>query len=257
MWGGSLRAAGVDVRAGVGVDRVAFDGRQATGVLLGDGSVLGADQVVLCAGAIESPRLLWRSGVALGGIGNNLCDHPSISFTDESLLASGDSSTAPVTLRPPTGQPDVLLTAHSGSGLLLTLLRTRSRGSLTVDAINLSQFEAADDLSRMRTLIRSVADLDPALVGPGGHTIVHLAALPDHNLDTWLRHHEDGTFHMAGTCRMGMADDRRSVVTPDGAVSGTTGLYVTDASVFPSLPAAPPLATVIAVANILAHAIAG
>jgi choline dehydrogenase len=257
LWGGSLRAAGVDVRAGVGVDRILFEGTLVTGVGLRDGSVLGAAQVVLCAGAIESPRLLWRSGVTLAGIGRNLCDHPSISFTDEAAAAIVGASTAPISLRPPGGQPDVLITAHSGSGVLLTLLRTQSRGLLTADAISLDQLEAADDLTRMRGLLRSVADLDPALVGPGDLTIRHLAALSDHDLDVWLRQHEDGTFHMAGTCRMGLTDDPRSVSTPDGAVVGTTGLYVADASVFPSLPAAPPLATVIAVADILAHAIPG
>jgi choline dehydrogenase len=255
LWAGVLSGAGVVLQAGVGVDRVLLEVATVTGVALADGSLQAADQVVVCAGAIESPRLLWRSGIGLAGIGRNLCDHPSIPFTDRTYVPVVGSPTAPGSLRAPDGQPDVLVTAHSGSGVLLTLLRTRSRGHLTAEKITLGQLEDAEDLTRMRAMIRASADLDPALVGPENQTIGHLAAWPDTRLDGWLRQHEDGTFHIAGTCRMGLADDPGAVVSPGGAVHGARGLFVADASIFPSLPAAPPLATVLAVADVIAHGI--
>ena len=62
-----LRAHQVDrfeVRTEEAVDRVSFDGGgAATGVVLSNGDVIGADAVVLAAGAIHTPAILQRSGV--------------------------------------------------------------------------------------------------------------------------------------------------------------------------------------------------
>ena len=43
-------------------------------------------------------------------------------------------------------------------------------------------------------------------------------------------------FHPVGTCRMGRADDPRTVVTPDFRVRGIDGLYVVDALIMPTIP---------------------
>ncbi|MEU0465259.1 GMC family oxidoreductase N-terminal domain-containing protein [Amycolatopsis sp. NPDC006131] len=51
------------VRGEVLVRRVTFDGTRATGVELADGTRVGAGEVILCAGAIQSPALLQRSGI--------------------------------------------------------------------------------------------------------------------------------------------------------------------------------------------------
>lgn len=74
------------------VARVIFSGDRAIGVELADGSVIRGDEIVLTAGAIQSPALLQRSGVGpaelvakLGAelvadlpVGKNLGDHFSI-----------------------------------------------------------------------------------------------------------------------------------------------------------------------------------
>ncbi|WP_269584069.1 GMC family oxidoreductase [Roseibium sp. Sym1] len=73
------------------VARITFDGRRATGVVLEDGRELKARrEIVMCAGAIETPRLLQLSGVGpadhlkshgidvvadLPGVGSNYQDH--------------------------------------------------------------------------------------------------------------------------------------------------------------------------------------
>ena len=44
-----------------------------------------------------------------------------------------------------------------------------------------------------------------------------------------------GKFHVAGTCRMGAANDRDAVVDPAGRVYGVDGLRVCDASIMPTL----------------------
>ncbi|KAK7722667.1 hypothetical protein SLS57_004872 [Botryosphaeria dothidea] len=63
--------------------------------------------------------------------------------------------------------------------------------------------------------------------------------------------------HQMGTCRMG-ASPKTSVVDPEGKVWGTEGLYVADASVFPSASGVNPMVTVMGIAdwlsrNISAH----
>ncbi|MGA9276567.1 GMC family oxidoreductase N-terminal domain-containing protein, partial [Ilumatobacter sp.] len=58
------------------VDRVAFDDSgAAVGVVLADGERIGADAVVLSAGAIHTPTILLRSGATTAGTG--LRDHPA------------------------------------------------------------------------------------------------------------------------------------------------------------------------------------
>jgi choline dehydrogenase len=80
------------------VHRVVLSGSRATGVILdrgGDLEKVTAGEVVLCAGSIQTPALLWRSGVgppeelaALGiettvanrAVGANLTDHPGVFY---------------------------------------------------------------------------------------------------------------------------------------------------------------------------------
>ncbi|GGC70901.1 GMC family oxidoreductase [Paraburkholderia caffeinilytica] len=93
--------ANLQIRTGMLVERVLFDGARAVGARIvssseGGGEELRAAQVIVCAGAIHSPALLMRSGigpaaelVALGidvrvdrgGVGGNLMEHPSIAVS--------------------------------------------------------------------------------------------------------------------------------------------------------------------------------
>ena len=85
----------LDIRGSTDVSRVLIEGGRATGVETLDGEVVGADEIVLCAGAIQSPALLLRSGIGdpdqlrmlgidahadLRGVGGNLSDHPLANF---------------------------------------------------------------------------------------------------------------------------------------------------------------------------------
>jgi choline dehydrogenase-like flavoprotein len=63
-------------------------------------------------------------------------------------------------------------------------------------------------------------------------------------------------FHPRGTARIS-ADPRRGVCAPDGSVNGTRGLYVADASLFPTAPGVNPMMTIIAFAKQVSREVAG
>jgi len=62
-------------------------------------------------------------------------------------------------------------------------------------------------------------------------------------------------FHPMGTARIA-SDPRLGVCAPDGSVNGTRGLYVADASLFPTAPGVNPMMTIIAFAKQVSRGIA-
>jgi 5-(hydroxymethyl)furfural/furfural oxidase len=56
----------------------------------------------------------------------------------------------------------------------------------------------------------------------------------DHGLINWLATSVYGSWHVAGTCRMGPAEGPGTVVTPNGSVRGLGSLRVADASIMPT-----------------------
>jgi choline dehydrogenase len=87
----ALGRPNLTVRGNTPVARIRIERGRATGVELADGTTVAAGEIVLSAGSIHSPALLWRSGVgpaadlaALGlgccvdnpAVGANLVDHP-------------------------------------------------------------------------------------------------------------------------------------------------------------------------------------
>ena len=60
----------------------------------------------------------------------------------------------------------------------------------------------------------------------------------DAALEEWLFATVADVVHPVGTCRMGAADDPRSVVDPECRVIGVEGLRVIDASIMPEVPRA-------------------
>jgi 5-(hydroxymethyl)furfural/furfural oxidase len=64
------------------------------------------------------------------------------------------------------------------------------------------------------------------------------AVTGDRALDDWLLATVFDCFHPVGTCRIGAADDPRSVVDADCRVIGLDGLRVVDAAIMPDVPRA-------------------
>lgn len=64
-----------------------------------------------------------------------------------------------------------------------------------------------------------------------------------------------GSAHQMGTCRMA-ASEKKGVVDPTGKVWGTDGLYVADASVFPSASGVNPMVTNMAISDMISRGVA-
>jgi choline dehydrogenase len=123
-------------------------------------------------------------------------------------------------------------------------MRSKSRGSVTLRSpdpkakpeIRFNYMSHPDDWADFRHCIRLTREIfgqaafDPYRgkeISPGSHV------QSDEELDAFIRDHAESALHPCGTCRMGRADDIRSVVDPECRVIGVEGLRVADSSIFP------------------------
>ena len=242
------------VRADSPVDRVVFDGRQAVGVRLADGEVVPADRVVVAAGAIHSPAILLRSGVDTPGVGHGLQDHPSAPFTLQLREGcAGVPGSLAIGSLLQRGSVQILPMNHLGSeapglGLLMpALMRPRSRAGtvrlasddpMVEPVVDFAFFDDHADVAALAAGVRIALDL---LETPAFRDVVDAVFIDAYGTDAstlrdegtierWLRGAVGDYVHASSSCAMGV------VVGDDGELIGYEGVYVCDASVFPSIP---------------------
>ena len=260
----------VSVLAGRSAVSVVAERGHVTGVALSDGSMVTADAVVLCAGAIATPLLLLRSALHVRGAGEGLTDHPSATVNVR-LHAPQPDSDGLVTTGVVAGDDRVQVTAmrHVGvaageqalGAVTVALLRPRSRGRVALGGdgaplIEMSQYRHPADLAEMIDAVGAlgarVADLgdvvDEVSIDDHGTPISALRSQDD--IARWLMACSGTYVHPAASCPMG------SVVDDDGRVAGTENLFIADASVFPEIPAAPTYLPTMMLAERLAQRLA-
>ena len=246
-----------------------IDGRvvRAPLVVLSAGTY-GSPAILMRSGVGPAPDLA-RLGIACvadrPGVGRNLIDHPLAP-----VVCATRSS-------PPAGSAgfQVVLTARTsrwaGPGhdlhvfpiwtapdagaapqftLLAGLMKPRSRGSLrlrSADPTDSPQIDVAaladpDDMARMIEAVRlarrlsrtsPLAEFADAELLPGPRVTDDEDALADA-----IRASAATYYHPVGTCRMGTENDDQAVVDNRCGVHGVEGLWVTDASIMPDIPAA-------------------
>ena len=125
-------------------------------------------------------------------------------------------------------------------------MRSKSRGSVALRSgdprdkpvIRFNYMSHEEDWVDFRHCIRLTRELfaqeafDPYRgreIAPGPD------AQSDDQLDDFIREHVESAYHPCGTCRIGGADDARSVVDPECRVIGVDGLRVADSSIFPRI----------------------
>jgi choline dehydrogenase len=184
------------IRGGAVARRVLFAGSRAIGVEVDEGGAMHleyADEVVIAAGAVETPRLLTRSGVGaargsrigsswvvdLPGVGRGLSDHPAVQIQwlprrPAVNPRSPASWTAALNFSSPGGSDrgdlEILLAvmpdshivsgrfAHGPIGLRVALQRPESRGAVHPEtapvAIEYDYLQSARDRIRIRHGLR-------------------------------------------------------------------------------------------------------
>jgi 5-(hydroxymethyl)furfural/furfural oxidase len=278
--------ANLDVRGGVLVDRVLFDGRRATGVRTATGEAIAAGEVFVSAGAIHSPAILLRSGVGLSDglrVGAGLKDHAATPgfeialnqagrmrspnapvFTSMLRYTSGLDEAGPNDMQivwfGAVGPTDDTLEGGRLMGAVMRVfshgeVRLRSDDPLVYTVVEFRMLSDNRDRTRLRDCVRRMIDVarHPAVASISDRVLALTTPIDeldsDDTIDAWLTATVNDYVHAVGTCRMGTPGDPAAVVDTNCRVIGYEQLRVCDASVMPDLPKANTHLTTVAIAE--------
>ncbi|MGC3984699.1 MAG: GMC family oxidoreductase N-terminal domain-containing protein [Pseudorhodoferax sp.] len=225
--------------------RVLLQGRRATGVEFHRAGLvqqlLASRAVVLCAGALQSPLLLLRSGIGPHAelVAGNVATRHDLPGVGQGLLVPVH---VPLPLR--RGALAALALRRPADAVELVLEQPASRGRLRLDGKDPDQPPRLDPdlLSEREDLEALMRQARQALDGLGAQGL--RAARPwdgplsDLALERLLRERAEPGPFVAGGCRQG--EGPLAVVDAQLAVRGIAGLHVADASVLAQLPAGGP-----------------
>jgi len=143
---------------------------------------------------------------------------------------------------------------------MANLVRPKSRGSVTLRSANpaddpvvdLGWMTHPDDRSRLIKAIRFLREI--ASTGPLSKIVAEERypapqQTTDDELLQYIKATTESNYHPVGTCRMGPASDKTSVLDDRLRVHGLENLRVFDASMMPTIPSANTNATAMAVAD--------
>ena len=270
---------GLTVRGDAEVAELLVDGDRVTGVRLRGGEVVRAGEVVLAAGSLGSPLLLFASGVGpadalraaglpvrhdLPAVGRAFVDHPAVflPFRAADAPAHPHAPAAQAALdldtgADPAGDVAILLFARPFAPggplhLMCQLTAPDSRGTMAPDGrIDYRYLRTERDRRRLRHAVRTAAELLRAGVGtrvePGGDVLGN-----DRALDGWVAAHLTTAHHLSGTAPMATATDP-GAVDPALRVHGLAGLRVADPSVLVTAPRRGTAATACAIGEAAAE----
>lgn len=264
-----LGTAGFDIDriAGV-VDRVVLDGSRSTGVVV-DGDSLGAENVIICAGAVETPVLLWKSGVSHAALGRFLSFHPvliaQIVLDSEQLERMDGPDSLPRLSIPPTAErpwqvmllrdTNPLAVEPSDEGVPSNrLIECQVFQPVEPNSDNHMSISGEGKVSFDLPLRNSDLDLRAAIEVDVHELCGQLGRFRDGCHPQWA---PLGTPHLMGSCRMGTVDDGTSVADIDGRLRGSENVYLATNGLIPSRLAVNPTLTTTAIALRTADRIIG
>lgn len=239
---------------------------------------LHADRVVLAAGAFGSPAILMRSGLGpadhlrslgidvlhhLPGVGQNLADHVLVTllYAAPEARKNVPGCQAMLTLRSPacrTGHdlqifPWTMSATEDGKPVLelyVALMKPLSRGTLQLrskdpaDPPRIDPGFLTDPADTARLIHGARVARRLARTKPFSELALQELFSTTDDAEEWaqleavVREKARTYFHPVGTCRMGPTVDAGAVVDARARVHGVEGLFVVDASIMPTIPAA-------------------
>jgi choline dehydrogenase len=229
-------------------------------------------EIILCAGAIGTPKLLMLSGIGpkshlsdknirpkvdLPGVGENLRDHPMVhvrwnlhpslkNYTKSLAQKVALRYTSPVSITK-TDMISVMRFDNSNKHLIISagLFLANSSGTLRLRSVNHKYnpileyrlLEDPFDLMRMREGVRMNIKIgnEKAFNKILGERVSPNATefKNDEYLNEWLLNTVNTTHHISCTARMGFPNDPMSVVDQYGKVYGINNLRLADLSIMP------------------------
>ncbi|HZB40041.1 MAG TPA: GMC oxidoreductase, partial [Ilumatobacter sp.] len=246
---------------------LALNGWRVVRAVVADGIEYEADRMVVCAGAIQTPTLLLRSGLDTPGIGEGLQDHPACAITVE-LGAGSDVEAPAITVVVDRGNrllvPLNNLPRAPGYGALLGgVMSVSSVGRVSLPdpqgapQVELRQLSTSADVTG---LTDAVSDMLHLLEHDSMKAVARRAFLDDHGtpvtsiagdrdrIRDWAVANVSGFHHLSSTCREGVVTD------PLGRVLGYENLFICDASLFPKAPPRSPYLSIVQMAERLSAA---
>ena len=238
----ALGRQNLQVRTGAEVHKLLIEKKRAIGVTFTQGDLQvtahAHSEVILCGGAINTPKLLMLSGIGpsahlrdrgiefrahLPGVGQNLQDHfGPVGFSVE----------------------DGKIRVEQAFSLNVDQMRPESRGQILLDQSNVRGkptliFNYLSDPQDMQELIEGVRLARDLVAQPAFDEFrgAELKPGPDAESDSdimqALRRSVETAYHPSGTCSMGSSD--YAVVDSEFKVYGIEALRVVDASVMPQI----------------------
>jgi len=288
----ALQRRNLTIVTGARVAGLSFKGTRCTGARLWIGSehrdVVAEHETVLCAGVLESPRLLMLSGVGnaetlrrhgisvvsdLPGVGENLQDHPFIvGFVAETKapMAPGSRAGSHLFFRstPDVHSPDthaLLATAavgtaeikpNEGFSIRIGLVRPQSRGRIGITSadpnapllIDPSYLSAAADLTALCAAVEHARAIGSA-PGLSGWRKREIPRVPRGKRELNDFLAENIGSYWHPVGSCAMGVHAEAVVDPSLRVYGTTHLRVADASIMPTITSGNTNAPTIAIAE--------
>lgn len=258
---------------------------------------VNAKLVVLAAGAVQTPLLLQKSGLAnsSGQVGKNFACHPSVMVSAEYpetihpwrgamlgvyvdewmhpdkggfILEAGGAG--PVELsavnQPGIGKPFMDYMAHAKNlAGMVTLIHDHNVGEIRWDEEKkrIDYKIAETDFPAMKKAIAAAARIHLAAGAKRVYvpTTQHAVIEKEEQIDPVLNAIQNDvmtfrmvSYHPQGTCRMGK-EKANSVVNPYGETHDVAGLFITDASLFPTSIIVNPQVTVYTLASYISTTI--
>jgi choline dehydrogenase-like flavoprotein len=283
------RDRGAQVFGDERVERVLWDGSKALGVETARRRLLANKAVLIAASAVQTPGLLWRSGIRSPQLGRHFQGHPGMAIVGlfDHPVGLGDGATQGFevdglraglrvkleTLATPPetffgGMPGVgrdwvqLMAEFPNAAVWVLPLRSYAHGAVSASG-RISFVLDPRDLPNLRHGLRLAADL---MFKAGAREVV----CPIDGLPHRLRPGQQGLIesapddasryplamsHLFGTARMS-ATPGNGVVGLDFRVHGTDNLYVVDSSVFPTNLGVNPQLSIMALARLAAERLA-